>query len=461
MLAPARRFILSLSLAIVYLLSIATTQPIWAQSEAASDEVIIKYKSSTSLNERLHLRDEIRAQIFASIPELRVEVARIDSELRQRLLQRLRYDPRIEYVEPNYKAQALLVPNDPLLSNQWGLFTIKAADNAQSAWNLSQGSSSVEIAILDTGIDEAHPDLRDKISRSQNFTNSPTVQDVFGHGTHVAGIAAAATNNGQGIAGVAYQVKLANLKVLDDNGSGYYSWIASGLIWAADQRIPVVNMSLGGSSSSLLLSDAVTYATNKGTLLVGAAGNSGKNTYTYPAAFDQVIAVAATDKNDNKASFSNYGTWVDIAAPGVAIYSTLPTYPNKVSSLRSYGYLNGTSMATPFVAGTAALLFGSGNTSSEVRNYLEDYADRINGTGIYFLHGRVNSYRSLQALQSEKLVPTPSLTTSPTPTNSPIPTAQPTTTTTPTKTPTPTIAFTPTPTRTLPWWCYRWPQFCR
>lgn len=471
----ALRFIfLPLILLFAFAFLVSSKSQVKAQTE--SERFIVKYRRGVLSEERHELHRRVNSDIVSSLRKLDVDVARIRSDRVEESIKMLRDDPRVEYVEPDYKAQALLVSNDPFLTtNQWGLFKIQAANaSGASAWDLSQGSDSVKVAILDTGIDKTHPDIGEKIVSQINLSDSDTVQDVYGHGTHVAGIVAATTNNATGVAGMGYSIKLANVKVLDDDGSGYYSWIADGITWAADQGIPVINMSLGGSSKSQTLQNAVRYAWDKGVVMVAAAGNGGSSTYSYPAAYQEVISVAATDSSDQKASFSNYGTWVEVAAPGVSIFSTVPTYPNGLGNAQNYGNLSGTSMATPFVSGLAGLILStSSRTNAEVRTLIDDGADQIKGTGSSWRKGRINAYRSLQKALGLEPSPTPSPlplpTATPTPSLTPTPKPSPTATPTPTKIPTapappaqPTQPPQPTPKFSNRWsyWCQRFGIFC-
>ncbi|MEW6675942.1 MAG: S8 family serine peptidase [Nitrospirota bacterium] len=243
---------------------------------------------------------------------------------------------------------------------------------------------------------------------NKNFTTSRTVDDLYGHGTHVAGIAGALTNNGIGVAGLGFLASLMNGKVLGDTGLGYYSWVASGIIWATNgpdgiagtpDDAKVINMSLGGTSYSLALEDAVNYAWGKGVVMTAAAGNSDTDLPFYPAYYINVIAVAATDENDNRAGFSNFGGWVDVSAPGVNIYSTMPNHRNRLRIL-NYGYLSGTSMSSPHVAGLAALVwktqYGTDN-SSVVRGRIEATVDTII-TDEYIGKGRINAARAVGAI---------------------------------------------------------------
>jgi thermitase len=227
-----------------------------------------------------------------------------------------------------------------------------------------------------------------------NFSDSPGVDDVLKHGTLVAGIAAATTNNGLGMAGTCGGCSLYNVKVVRDaDGIGFDSWIADGIIWAADNGAQVINMSLWKSYAPQVVADAVTYAWVKDVVLVSIAGNAGTTAMSWPGAFDNVIAVAATDRLDQRALFSSFGTWVEVAAPGLDILTTDPG--------GGYGYAYGTSMAAPFVSGLAGLIWSSGRCSAAssknacVRDRIQDRADPILGTGLAWRYGRINAQRSV------------------------------------------------------------------
>ena len=309
----------------------------------------------------------------------------------KRLLVALKGDPTIAYAEPDALAKAYYVPNDPSYPKQWGLPKIAAP----TAWDSARSTESVRIAILDNGIDVDHPDLAKKIVAAKNFSSSKKVDDVYGHGTHVAGIAAAITGNKVGVAGVAISASLMTVKVLGDSGSGSYSGIINGVVWATDNGAKVINMSLGGGTASQAMADAIKYAVGKGVTVVAAAGNSNTSAPSYPAYVPECIAVAATTTTDARASFSNYGTWVDVAAPGEGIFSTLPNHANRIGA-KNYGSLSGTSMAAPFVAGEAALLAAIPATAS-VRDRIEATCDPVAGTGSLWAKGRINLAKAVAA----------------------------------------------------------------
>src|SRR3990170_1352443 len=403
--------------------ALAQAPTIPRSNQRVPGRILVKFKESTPQNivdERL---SELNVRISARINKLNVLVLNVPESQEDAIISAFSKIPNVEFAEPDFVATALATTNDPSLSTQWGMFKVQAANSSgPSAWDITTGSASVKTAILDTGIDQDHPDLSAKIVANQNFTTSPTVDDLYGHGTHVGGIAAAVTNNSVGVAGLCYNSSLMNVKVLDDTGSGYYSWIANGITWATDNGAKVINMSLGGSSGSSTLQNAVNYAVANGVVVVAAAGNSGNPSRTYPAYYSNVIATAATDSNDAKASWSSYGSWVDVAAPGVNIYSTFPNHPYQINKALSYDFGSGTSMATPHVAGLAALVWATGicSTNTCVRAEIENNADAISGTGTYWTYGRINAYKSVGGS-----TPSPTPTPTPSPSPSPLPSASP------------------------------------
>lgn len=304
------------------------------------------------------------------------------------------------YLEPNMKFQAQMVPNDPYWHLQWGPEKI----GADCAWNTTVGDSSVLVAVVDTGIDYTHPDIAaNYVALGYDWANDdPYPIDDFGHGTHCAGIIAAVLNNGLGIAGIA-NVSIMAEKVLDEWGDGYADWVANGIINAADSGADVISMSIGSYGWGELLRTAVNYAYDSGVLMVAAAGNEETNMKLYPAGYDEVVAVSATDQYDNTAWWSNWGDWIELAAPGVDIYSTMPTYyvtMNDIGYSQNYDYASGTSMACPHVAGVAALAWSQypNRTRDWMRRWLQLKADDLGAEGfdIYFGHGRVNARRAVE-----------------------------------------------------------------
>ncbi len=441
-----RRIILFLF--IFFFLSLSSVR---ASENFLSERLIVKFRPIISKEDRVKLHRSLRGELVQSMDNLNIDVVRLLPKDIDRTVRDYNRDPRVEYVEPDYIATALETPNDPNLPLQWAMEKIQASGSGITAWDITKSNPDIKIAILDTGIDQDHEDLKDKIVVNYKCADSsPTVDDLYGHGTHVAGIAAAVTNNGLGVSGLGYNASLMNVKVLDDTGSGYYSWIANCITWAADNGAKVINMSLGGSGKSKTLENAVNYAWRKGVVIVGAAGNSGNASPTYPAYYTNVIAVAATDKNDQKASWSSYGNWVDVAAPGVDIYSTFPNHSYTINKGIGYGYGSGTSMATPYTAGLAALIWTTpyGSSNNSVRERIEKYADKIAGTGKYWRYGRINALNSVKYENASVSYSDVTPTVSPTPT--PLPTSIPT--------PTPELASFPTPT---PWWCFWFPSRCK
>jgi subtilisin family serine protease len=296
--------------------------------------------------------------------------------------------PLVEFAELDYIVHATITPNDPDYSWQWGLPKIQAPE----AWNESTGGPEVIIAIVDTGVDLNHPDLNDKILPGRDFVNGDYIaQDDHGHGTHVAGIAAAETNNGLGVAGVSWGALILPIKVLNQNGDGYYSDVARGVRYACNHGAKVINLSLGGSSPSQTLEDALEDVAQQGCLVTAAAGNDGENDdVDYPARYAETIAVAATNNSDLRASFSDYGPEVDVAAPGVSIYSTFWT-----PSSHTYGYKDGTSMSTAYVSGLAAVVwsFCPELSAGQVRAVIEVTAKDLGDPGWddEFGHGRIDA----------------------------------------------------------------------
>ncbi len=319
---------------------------------------------------------------------------------------RLRQRPDVEIAEVEREVRITFTPNDPYYGYQWNLPKIRAPQ----AWDLVTGTSAVWIAIVDTGVNYTHLDLNSsRLWLGWDFANNdPDPMDDHGHGTHVAGIAGANTNNGIGVAGVCGGCDLLAVKVLRADGYGLDSRVADGIRYAADWgaaygKRTIINLSLGSPDPSTILADAVSYAQSKGALIIAAAGNQGTNTLFYPAAYPGVIGVSATDSSDRRAWFSNYGSYVDIAAPGVDILST---YPGGY-----YTRLDGTSMAAPHIAGVAGLVWSVWCRASAetVQNILLSTATDLGDPGWdpYFGYGLVNAEAAVRWRPAVTPVPPP------------------------------------------------------
>ena len=355
------------------------------------------------------------------------------------LMRQLASDPNVEYVEVDQLMKAILTPNDSSYGQQWGYFEATGGIKANEAWDISTGSGVV-VAVLDTG-STSHSDLNTNTIAGYDMISDSTVagdgggrdsdpsdpgdyyngQNSSWHGTHVAGTVAAVTNNAKGVAGTAFGAKVSHVRVLG-RGGGYTSDIVDGITWASGGSVSgvpananpaeVINMSLGGGGScSTSYQNAINGAVSRGTTMVVAAGNSNVNVSgSVPANCANVIAVAATDRNGARASFSNYGTGIDVSAPGVGILSTLNS-GTQGPGAESYASYNGTSMAAPHVAGVVALLQAHATTPktpSEIESLLKSTARALpgacsGGCGA----GIVNAKAALDAVNGGTTTPPP------------------------------------------------------
>ena len=266
---------------------------------------------------------------------------------------------------------------DSYLTERWGVRKIEAS----RAWQITRGDQAIIVAVLDTGIAKDNQDLADRVVAEVNFADSPTSDDLYGHGTHMAGT----------IIAIAPECRLMNVKVADDRGRCESSVVARGIIWAADQGAQIINVSLSMRASPEL-SEAINYAWSRGAIIVAAAGNKGQSEPSYPGYYADCLAVAGTNQNDSLALLSSYGDWVDVAAPGFNIYSELPG--------NQYGYKTGTSSAGAHVSGIAALVFSvaedsnsNGNVNDEVRSAIESSCTSIDADGVG--QGLVNAFQAV------------------------------------------------------------------
>ncbi|ASS77112.1 hypothetical protein CIG75_04335 [Tumebacillus algifaecis] len=364
----------------------ADVKPAVVANTTGTDQLIVTFKAG-----KTDVSASVAKAHGASVKKTTAtgkKILKVDADKAADVLAQLKADPNVESAEfDQILSVDVTTPNDPSYGSQYHLTRIQA----NSAWDFYTGSTAVKIAIVDTGVDLTHPDLSSKIVAGYNFVSGTTnANDDHGHGTHCAGIAAANTNNSTNGAGVDWNARIMPVKVLNAAGSGYTSDISAGVRWAADNGAKVISMSLGGGSYSASFQADIDYAWGKGAVIVAAAGNNGNTAVQYPANYNNVVSVAATTSTDGKASFSTYGTWVDIAAPGNAILSTA----------RGGGMttMSGTSMATPVVAGVAGLVwqrYGTSASPATIVNKIHSTADVITGTGSWWIHGRVNAYKAV------------------------------------------------------------------
>ena len=370
--------------------------------EYIAGELLVTYESDLSSDAAKSLPKKAKGEVSQSLNDVDTQVVTFpeiegetSSGAREKSLERkknaLEADPAVASVDYNYLRPALFNPNDPSFDRQYGLNKIRAP----RAWNTTQGNGKARIAIVDTGIDNNHPDLKSKIVAQKSFvgsTTSSSAQDRAGHGTSVAGVAAAVTDNGRGVAGTCPKCRLMAAKVGDSTDRITVEDEIQGINWAANNGADVINLSLGGFGSVAAEERAINRAWNKNVVVVAAAGNESTSRPSYPAAYRRSISVVATNQRDRKAGFSNYGNTVDVAAPGVSIFTTDITGRGGFSR-GSYVSLDGTSFSSPMAAGVAGLLDAQGRSAPEIRRRLQSTAKDLgpNGRDNLYGHGLVNA----------------------------------------------------------------------
>ncbi len=331
------------------LLALATTAA--PAQAAAPDRLLVSVAPGASASD---VAADAGARLGERIPHTGFRVVRAtDRKATERALRR---DPRVEVVQRDHARQAFVAPNDPYYAKSGDQYLLDLV-RFPEAWDITHATGQV-VAVLDTGVDLEHPELSPVLLPGVDFVGADTrPDDDDHHGTQVAGIAAAVTDNARGIAGAGWGARILPVKVLNSYGSGWDSDVAAGIVWAADRGAGVINLSLGGPADSPVLREAVAYAVGRGSVVVAAAGNEGDAAPHYPAAIPDVIAVSATRRTGEAWISTSHGPWVDLAAPGVGIYSTHPLDIDETYG-PSDGYVSGsgTSFAAPIVSGAALLL---------------------------------------------------------------------------------------------------------
>lgn len=353
------------------------------------DEYIIKL--TKELSEEYINREILnnRGQVIRNISPgvYKIKLTNPDDEL----IEKLTNDSTISYIEPDYLVHIQATPDDPAFFQQWNLSML----NLSQTWENYKGNKSVTVAVIDTGILFDHPDLRDNIVPGYDFIDNddyPLDTDPdFSHGTHVAGIIGAMTNNSIGIAGINWDIQIMPVRVIGPGGTGGYSTLVAGINWAVDNGANIINLSLAGPVDSAVLREAIQNAINNGVTVVAAAGNNGTTPLLYPANYPEVISVGAIGPTKKRAYYSNYGPNLDLVAPGgdnsifTQKYNMILStsgYMGTAAPVYKYTWAQGTSMAAPHVTGLIALLYSAGMTEPAfIQEHLKKTADDLGPAG--------------------------------------------------------------------------------
>ncbi|TQJ12129.1 subtilisin family serine protease [Kribbella jejuensis] len=360
-------------------------------ADVEPNAVLVKFKPKATASAR-----KAAASKFGAVDETAGDVVKLKGSLPARdLLKKVKADPAVELASLSYRRHVAAVPNDPYFGSlqQAYLNTVRVPQ----AWDVSKSTGNQIVAVLDSGIDAGHPDLAGHLVAGYNAvsTTRPNPVDDNGHGTMVAGIIAAGTNNGAGLAGVGWSSKVMPVKVAGSNGVANDLDLVEGIDWAVAHGATVLNISIANPGDNAVLHDAITRAIAKGVIVVAAAGNDGSDVAQYPAAYPEVIAVGATNAGGVLTDFSSYGDWVDVAAPGWDIVST----GARNLSQSPYWLCSGTSCAAPIVAGVAALVKNKWPTltPAQVQARIKAYARDAGPRGIdpYYGAGMLDAYAAL------------------------------------------------------------------
>jgi subtilisin family serine protease len=381
--------------------------------QARDDELIVMFDPSLAFSDQIGVLTGAGYTVVHSLRSLNAHLVRVDFQSQAAQLHAASL-PGVISVEPNYVVSKSnnMIPNDPHYSHQWHYDWMRLPQ----AWNVTTGDRSIRIAVLDTGVDPNHEDLRANLDLEYAYDfvlGSSTMYDTDGHGTHVAGTIGAVTNNALGVAGVMWDVEILPLKVLDDSGEGSNYHLAWGVLYAAGleddlpynpRPVDVINMSLGGSHNDLIEA-AVQRVLQAGVAIVAATGNDGLSVL-YPAAYEGVIGVGAVevgrDGNPTKASYSNYGDGIDVVAPGGSWeYAVISTVPGS-----EYEAWAGTSMATPHVSGLVGLMLANDIPSHEIVDTLHRTSMPLTDADFdpYYGYGLVNAYWAINGVDRMRII---------------------------------------------------------
>lgn len=352
-----------------------------------TEQLIIQFNGRTTYNTKESILQSIQAKEIQTIQNGHFTLVSLHkgTDLQEAATSLKKWD-EVESVEPNYKVRTSYTPTDSAYSKQWYAKKI----NMDTAWDLSKGSPDIKVAVVDAGIQATHPELQGHIIMPFNAVDgSNKTLPANDHGTHVAGIIGASLNN-KGTAGIAPEVKIMPINVFSGNEADIFT-IVDGIDYAVKSGADIINLSLTMEDYTDVLDYSIQSAWKKGILIVAAAGNEDIETEQYPAALNHVLGVSATTKQDKKADFSNYGTYIDLAAPGVDIYSTIPW--------NSYDLMSGTSMSAPVVSGISALILSKNPflTPSEVTKILQTSSKDLGAIGRddFYGYGRVDAHNAL------------------------------------------------------------------
>jgi subtilisin family serine protease len=425
-----------------------------SKSEIIKGEIIVKFREhqfSSIIIDKLNEKHDLISieKLFKNSENTKLDNIYIlkypvDSDIIS-ILKYYKINPNVIYADINGFASLCLDPNDPDFDKQWHLENTGQTGgkddcdiDVTKVWDKTTGNPDIKIAFIDTGVDYNHPDLADNIWINEDeipdndidddnngyvddirgwnwWNNNNDIYDEIGHGTHCAGIAGAVGNNDIGVAGVAWNCKLMCMKLSDYELLIRYTDIAQSIKYATDKGAKIISISMRFNREIPYLKDAIDYAYERGVVLIASAGNGDTSIGGFPASYDNVIAVAGTDHSDKRLKYyyetadmwvySSYGSWVDVAAPAEEIYSTMPTYHVYYNDYfgisQNYGYMSGTSMSAPIVAGIAALMISENSTLTpyEIKSNIKTYVDRYNS--LYDLGaGRVNAYKAVENVKA-------------------------------------------------------------